>query len=181
MALLCCLLATAVAAEVLRTEPADPLTQPAGRGTHTADQAPEHPFPTPPGLARDKAIILGRPLFAPDRRPAEVRLGTDAGLPRLTGLVAMATDAVAIFQPLGTSRPLALRQGETVNGWDVTAITSDSVSLRKSTATLVLRPEFGDLHAGVATIDQKPPPSRWQAAAATGVLRARWSNPQLQP
>ena len=76
---------------------------------------------------------------------------------------------------------MVLRDGETVSGWEVTAIADSAVSLRKAADRLVLRPEFGNSKAGAAANDVKQQRSRWEAPAATGLLRARWSNAQLQP
>jgi hypothetical protein len=46
------------------------------------------------------AAVLDRPLFAPDRKPF-ARSAVDAGLPRLTGVIASPEDAITIFQPAG--------------------------------------------------------------------------------
>jgi hypothetical protein len=126
-------------------------------------------------------VALARPLFAPDRRPVAGSRTAEAGLPRLAGVIVSPSDKVAIFQSAGVTKPVSVRHGETVNGWLVTMIEANSVSLRKAASTLVLRPEFGDLAPGHAAKKAAEPPSRWVAAAETGLLRERWSNPQLQP
>jgi hypothetical protein len=120
-------------------------------------------------------VALGRPLFAPDRKP--VAASGDAGLPRLTGVIASANDGVAIFQAAGKVHPVLVRRGETVSGWEVTMIVGDTVALRKAGDRLVIKPEFDNSKS--SKVPQ--PRSRWEAAAPTGLLRARWANAQLQP
>jgi hypothetical protein len=178
LGLLCCLLLTIIVAEVSY----GPVKGHPGRrtedATHVADKAKQFVASDPRKLAQWQTVVLARPLFAPDRRPDA---GTaNAGLPRLAGVIASPDDAVAIFQPAGNGRPLVVRDGETVGGWQVTTIADNSVSLRRASDSLVLRPAFGNTSRAGAS-DAKQPRPRWEAAAATGVLRARWSNPQLQP
>ncbi len=128
-------------------------------------------------------VILDRPLFSPDRRPAP---GTPiaaaaAGVPRLTGIIMTPDRAVAIFRDDEGVKPLVARPGDTVGGWVITTIAADGVSLRKVDARITVRPEFdaGSATPGGAPVQQEI--SRWIAPAPTGLLRARWSNPQLQP
>jgi hypothetical protein len=128
------------------------------------------------------AVALARPLFAPDRKPVAGTLAADPGMPRLTGIVASVDRAVAIFQPTGDAKPLVALRGEMVDGWQVTAITADAVNLRKQNQVIILSPRFNGIqHDGTAAPDVKKLVSRWEVAAPTGLLRARWSNPQLQP
>jgi hypothetical protein len=126
-------------------------------------------------------LVLARPLFSPDRRPAAGSSAADPGMPRLTGIIASPDAAVAIFQPAGNGRSVLARSGERVGGWEVTAIAADSVNLRKQGQVLVLSPRFGGAqHGGLVQQAQLPKP-RWEEAAPTGLERARWANPQLQP
>jgi hypothetical protein len=61
-------------------------------------------------------------------------------------------------------------------------ITGNTVSLRKADERLVLTPVFdGTKASGFSANEPKKARSRWEAAAPAGLLRARWSNPQLQP
>jgi hypothetical protein len=123
------------------------------------------------------SVALARPLFAPTRKPTA---SGEAGLPRLTAIIiASPSDGVAIFQGSRSAKPLPVRRGETVAGWQVMTIGGDTVGLQKGGAQLVIRPEFDNLKSTAPAVT-KPRP-RWEAAAETGVLRARWSNPQLQP
>jgi hypothetical protein len=127
------------------------------------------------------AVALARPMFAPDRRPVGGVAAVQSGLPRLAGVIVSPDDQVAIFQTSGAAKPVTIRKGATLNGWLVTGIEADGVSLWKSDASLVVRPEFMDARAGGSAARKDLPKSRWEEAAPTGMLRARWSNPQLQP
>jgi general secretion pathway protein N len=182
LVLLCCLLIALVAVEVSYGQRDDPqiggITTDAGR---VMTQAPKPVGPAAGSVDQWTAAALGRPLFAPDRRPAARSGAVDAGLPRLTGVIASPNDAVAIFQPPGDARPVSVRHGETVSGWAVMVIAGTTVSLRKADERLVLRPEFDNPKSSGSAAGLKAPHSRWEAAAPTGLLRARWSNPQLQP
>ena len=127
-------------------------------------------------------VALARPLFAPDRRPVPGTVAADPGMPRLTGIIASPDGAIAIFQPAGGLKPVVAHRGERVGGWEVRAIAADAVDMRKENEVVVLSPSFdGVQRKGVARQEAKKPTTRWEAAAATGLLRARWSNPQLQP
>ena len=135
---------------------------------------------------REVAIILGRPLFSPTRRPATTATGASAGLrdaslPKLSGIIDSPDLHRAIFQAQGAGKLIvtALDEGQTINNWTVRYIRPESVTLIRGGQTALLTPTFG-------TITIQPPPkprptSRWVAAAKSGILRARWSNPQLQP
>ena len=128
------------------------------------------------------AVALARPLFAPDRKPVAGTLAADPGMPRLTGIVASVDRAVAIFQPTGDAKPMVALRGAMVDGWEVTAITANAVNLRKQDQVIILSPRFNGIqHDRSAVPDAKKLVSRWEVAAPTGLLRARWSNPQLQP
>jgi hypothetical protein len=59
-------------------------------------------------------------------------------------------------------------------------VSADSVDLRKAEDRIVLTPRFGNVQSG-APIKVKTTASRWEVPAATGLLRERWSNAQLQP
>jgi hypothetical protein len=129
-----------------------------------------------------EAVVLARPLFSPDRRPGRGpgagAAGADPTLPRLAGIIASPAEAVAIFQGAGGAKPVVAQHGGMVDGWKVMTIAVDEVILRKANNQVALMPQFD----GAAVIaNAKLPRSRWEAAATSGILRARWSNPQLQP
>lgn len=132
------------------------------------------------------ATILARPLFSPSRRPAAAALDASAvqgraSLPKLSGIIHAPDLRRAIFQSPGSEKPVVtdVGEGQAINDWTVQDIGPESVTLIRDGQTVLLTPTFG-------TITTQPPPkprpvSRWLAPAASGMLRARWSNPQLQP
>jgi hypothetical protein len=133
--------------------------------------------------ARWVAVILDRPLFSPDRRPAPgapIAVAA-AGVPRLTGIIMTPDRAVAIFRDDEGAKPLVEGPGGSVGGWVIATIAADGVSLRKVDARITVRPEFDASSATPAGGPVQQEISRWITPAPTGLLRARWSNPQLQP
>ncbi|HVY17977.1 MAG TPA: hypothetical protein VHB27_22350 [Rhodopila sp.] len=124
---------------------------------------------------------LARPLFAADRRPIPGFAATNAGMPRLSGVIASPVDTVAIFQVAGAAKPVAARGGDRIGDWLVTAISSDFVTLKKGDSSKMLRLAFENLTPTAQPEHNNAAPSRWVTAAASGILRNRWSNPHLQP
>jgi hypothetical protein len=182
LALLCGLLVAVITAEVWSGWNGDD-----GTGRAAAAPVVVTPPTAAPGAQRRGSrqqwvtTVLGRPLFAPDRRPAAEAGGSDPVLPRLTGIIASPDHAVAIFQP-ADGKPVAVRHGATIGGWAVLNIVSAGVSLEKAGRRIVLSPRLDGVRSGgIAAAEAQPAPSRWLVAPATGILRARWSNPQLQP
>jgi hypothetical protein len=137
-------------------------------------------------LDKTIAIILGRPLLSPSRRPAAVAQDASAvqrkaSLPKLSGIIHAPDLRRAIFQSQGSGKPIvtAVSEGQAINDWTVRSIGPESVTLVRDGEAVLVRPTFGTI-----TIEPPPTPppvSRWVAAAKSGVLRARWANPQLQP
>jgi hypothetical protein len=154
--------------------------QKTGQVVNVAPEATTNGAPPASSVDQWVAVALARPPFAPDRRPIGLMSG-DAALPRLTGVIASPTDEVAIFQAAGNMKPVLVRHGETVASWEVTTIAGDTVSLRKAGDRLAIRLEFDNLKSIPVVKQATQPQSRWETAAETGLLRARWSNPQLQP
>ena len=186
--LLCGALAVVIAAEFCvgqgSTGEIGPVAaiRPAGASPAGASD-PGAPMPEDTDLAQSMAVILDRPLFAGDRRPVpgDPAAPAAAGVPRLAGIIMAPGQAAAIFQQAKGSKPVVARPGESVGEWEVTAIAANGVSLRKADTEMILTPQFVDGHTTAAPAVTQQPASRWVAAAATGLLRARWSNPQLQP
>jgi len=103
--------------------------------------------------------ILGRPLFAPNRRPLSVvssQAAPPQGLPRLAGLMRSGDTAVVIFEPAHGGKPLVLSQGGEIAGWTITSVGDSSVSLAKDGEVRTLRPSFGNAAAGPAAIFLRP-------------------------
>jgi general secretion pathway protein N len=180
LGLLCALLIMVVAAEVvLRPGTAARATRNPAATIPLTHRAAADDARSAQTINRWVTVALTRPVFAPDRRPIPGTVAADPGMPRLSGIIASAGSTIAIFQPAGDAKPVVARSGETVGGWKVTAIAAGLVNLRKENQVIALTPRFN----GVLTTprETKAPISRWEAPAATGLLRARWSNPQLQP
>lgn len=129
------------------------------------------------------AVILARPLFAPDRRPAHdaPSAAAAAGVPRLSGIIVAPGEAAAIFRQHEGAKPLVARPGDLVGGWVLSTISANRVNLRKADARITLTPEFDGAADSPAPGVAYQTVSRWLVAPPTGLLRARWSNPQLQP
>jgi hypothetical protein len=182
LAVACALLVVIIAVEVVhgpgRGGPAGPVTANAARVTRSTTDGDALKAQS---IAQWVTASLDRPLFASDRKPEAGSRSADAGLPRLAGIIAFPGEELAIFQPSGNGKPVAVRHGGTVGGWEVTTVSAEEVSLRKANSRLVLRPEFNQAKSGRNPKATTRAPSRWEAAAADGLLRARWSNPQLQP
>lgn len=180
MMLACCVLVAVITAELRYGGLHAQVRQPQANAMHTGPAVPQRIVAAKPALDQWLAAILARPLFAPDRSPAAGSVAADVGLPRLTGVIAFDNDRIAIFQPAGNAKPILARNGDTIGGWQVVTIAGDAVGLRKANARVLINPKFDNL-AGTAAIAFTPAPTRWEAPAPSGLQRARWSNPQLQP
>jgi hypothetical protein len=185
--LLCGALVVVIAAEIAPGHPADGEFGPAAAVRTAGGPVRGGSRPAEPALVRWVADILDRPLFAPDRRPAPGAPTAAAaiGVPHLTGIIVTPDDAAAIFRQAEDAKSLVARRGDSVGGWVVSTIAANGVTLRKADDRITVMPQFDAAGASTsvaparAAVDQGI--SRWIAAAPTGLLRARWSNPQLQP
>jgi hypothetical protein len=93
-------------------------------------------------------VILARPLFSPDRRPAASAARSVSGLPRLTGIVVTGSRKVAIFAAPG--KAIVAEEGLHVGAYDVTAISDSGVTVVGPEGTTVLRPLFDPATPAVA-------------------------------
>ncbi|MFE8873540.1 hypothetical protein ACE4RV_10350 [Acetobacter persici] len=100
--------------------------------------------------------VLGRPLFAPDRRPDATAAQAET-LPVLTGIVHFAGQDGALFRGAGNSAGHLVRQGESVAGWRVVAVTRESVTLERGGQQIVQRPDFQH-HLDTEMADHSPAP-----------------------
>ncbi|MFL5256696.1 MAG: hypothetical protein ACJ8AI_28130 [Rhodopila sp.] len=94
------------------------------------------------------AVILARPLFSPDRRPAAAGARSISGLPRLAGIVVTGSRKVAIFAAPPGGKPVVADEGERLGVYDVKTISEDGVTVVGPEGAMVLRPIF----------DPAPPP-----------------------
>ena len=108
--------------------------------------------------ASDDAVktVLGRPLFAPDRRPDATAAQAET-LPVLTGIVHSAGQDGALFRGAGSSAGHLVRQGESVAGWRVVAVTRESVTLERGGQQIIQRPDFQH-HLDTEMADPSPAP-----------------------
>jgi hypothetical protein len=125
------------------------------------------------------AVVLARPLFAQSRRPAMQAAAADpvhaAAFPRLTGIVLFPGYRRAVFED--SARHSMTAAVETViDGWRIVRIDPNMVSIDSGDRLERLSPSL--LPPQLVAPSR---PDRWVNPAATGVLHARWSNPQLQP
>jgi hypothetical protein len=127
------------------------------------------------------AILLTRPLFAPNRRPAPEAaspVAHETALPRLSGIVLSPSLRLAIFEGDHATRAIVVADGGVINGWTVTTIIADAVTLaRDGNQSVTLRPRFV---GGTAATNLPPPPpmSRGENPAMTGNRRKQRSGPQ---
>lgn len=111
---------------------------------------------TPTGTAASVDMILARPLFTLDRRPA-APIQAAALLPRLAGLVLAPSLHLALLQVSDDSdrRPLLVDQGSSISGWQVIRIDTAGVLLRHGGQSVALTLRQADARAVPPTpIDQ---------------------------
>lgn len=121
-------------------------------------------------VAERLALVLGRPMFTPGRRP--VQLGPAATeMPRLSGIVHGPSLRLAIFAvPDDGHRSMLRSIGDRVAGWRIARIDPDRVVLVRNDLMLQLRPRYDVAHA-VAPV---PVP-----ISQIVVLSQKHTNPQL--
>jgi hypothetical protein len=103
--------------------------------------------PRTPALPLDEmaATAAARPLFSPNRRPAEKTSSTSTGEPelndvRLTGIVVEPDRHMAIFAVAG-AKPLVRSEGESVKEWRLDSISPNEVSLSGPGGSRTLAPK----------------------------------------
>ena len=97
--------------------------------------------------AAKASVILGRPLFRPDRQPAPA-LGTAAVggpppgevLPRLAGIVVTASARRAIFAD-EDGKPVIASEGSRLGALQVVGISADRVTVAGPSGTFIIRPQ----------------------------------------
>jgi hypothetical protein len=89
--------------------------------------------------------ILGRPLFALNRRPAKAHGGgpriAASGLPRLSGIIIAGRSRRAIFMPDG-GKPVVLAEGASIEDGTIRQIAVDRVVVASSKGDMTLYPSF---------------------------------------
>ena len=161
-----------------------PVDAPARAGTHTG-AARAADVPVPQDLTQQRVdTVLARPLFAPSRRPPALAADERSAPPRLSGILVWPAGRVAMVQAASGKHASALAKGGAIDGWTVTDIASDTITLRRASESVTVGLKFAPPTAVAAAAPapaKPPPPSRWVQAAPSGILRSRWSDPHLQP
>jgi len=89
--------------------------------------------------------ILGRPLFALNRRPAKAHGGgariAASGLPRLSGIIIAGASRRAIFMPDG-GKPVVLAEGASIEDGTIRQIAVDRVIVASTKGDMTLYPSF---------------------------------------
>ena len=103
--------------------------------------------------------VLGRPLFAPNRRPAA---GAAAGvvatsLPRVAGIMVSGGGRSVIFAAADGGKPLVVGEGADVLGFRVQSIELGQVTVVGRDGPVVLRPSFDPAPRAVATVQPGVP------------------------
>jgi len=126
-----------------------------------ANSATVRPLPVMPALSHF-AGIAKRPLFLPDRRPPVVVKNSTEGVVlnaqftrqwRLTGIVITPDQTYAVLQERKSDRSVALGIGMAMDGWVVSDIGADRVTLVSGTGELRLtlhEPDVGGDTAGAS-------------------------------
>jgi hypothetical protein len=107
--------------------------------------------PTPPDAPPVSAwtgIVLARPLFAPDRRPAASGpAAAQESLPRLTGTIRSDDRMLAIFAAPGSTpnaagKSVVVERSGTIAGWNIADITDGEVTLQRGGRSAILHISF---------------------------------------
>jgi hypothetical protein len=122
---------------------------------HAEPAAP--PQRSSPPVEQLISASLARPLFSPNRRPAEIAQSTNTDLDdkRLAGIVIESERRLAIFAVSG-AKPLTVGEGDSIDGWRVESITPSEISLVGAAGTRTMQPKM----------DPSPPPPEPRKARA---------------
>ncbi len=112
-------------------------------------------------VGRWASAVLARPLFSPGRRPdaAASQTGEHLDLPRLSGIIVMASERRAIFASAGNGAPaIIVSEGGTVGGWQVEAVHPGDVQVAGPNGRRTLRPTYSDRPPAMPDKDPTQPP-----------------------
>ena len=105
---------------------------------------------SPPNINALVSKILARPLFNPSRQPVQEGLDQIAEAPkyppkmpgRLQGVTIRPQVREALFEREG-QKPIAVNEGQEIEGWTVVSIRADSVLLKSSAGDQIVKPSNG--------------------------------------
>jgi hypothetical protein len=109
--------------------------------------------------------ILARPLFSPSRRPADEAADQVADAPkeplkmpgRLEGVTIRPQVREALFEREG-QKPIAVKEGQEIEGWTVASIRADSVLLKSAEGEQIVKPanSVGLKTTQIQALNKKP-------------------------
>jgi hypothetical protein len=165
---LCLGLAVIVAAEIIAAITDDSAST--GRQAVTVAAATDEPAP-PPDIDAEIADIVDRPVFTANRRPPPTQEAQDrddgpapATEPVLTGrlggvMLGPDDEREAIFARDG-DKPLAVKEGDEIDGWTVSSITPEGVVLSSAFGEKTVEPSFGVTGPAGAPVRPQAAPQR---------------------
>lgn len=144
--------------------------QPAGQAPLAIDDAEALAVKMP--SAKEYVEIVRRPIFSPNRRPAQVSgdiqlqtVAFELNL-KLIGIIISSGEPIAIVSPGNSASFVRLTEGDSYQGWVVAGIEPQRVTLRRDASVEYLELEY----------DQPPPPRK-----PTAPLREAQQAPQRVP
>lgn len=163
---LCAILGCAVLTEIIVTTPASPKVSPALLARQGDEQAAMEQ------ADQITAEILKRPLFTQGRQPPEEKI-VKAEPPQLQGRLAGVMLRPDLREALFTrpgGKPVAVKEGQVIDGWTMAKIESDQVRLTSEFGEKIVKPTNGgaDEVAGATRhVAKKPAPTQNQKPAQT--------------
>jgi hypothetical protein len=141
----------------------------------------------PPNIDALVAEILERPLFSASRQPADVASEQVAEAPkeppkmpgRLEGVTIRPEAREALFEREG-QKPIAVKEGQEIEGWTVASIQPDQVLLKSSAGEQIVKPTNGAgiKPAQMQAMNKKPAVKKSNPAVGAAVGPGR---PPAQP
>jgi hypothetical protein len=137
----------------------------------------------PPDIDALIAEILERPLFSPSRQPAEAAPEQISETPtaqpkmpgRLEGVSIRPEAREALFEREGAN-PIAVKEGQEIDGWTVASIRPDQVLLKSVAGEQIVRPATdAGIKPQMQAINKKPLLSGKKPHAAGGAAGAAMS------
>lgn len=110
----------------------------------------------------ERAVVLARPIFNPDRKPVGAGPKGTAGLSRLSGIVVTGSRRIAIFAAPAGEHPVVAAEGSHVDAYEVKAISDSGVTVTGPNGTTTIAPVFDPAQpaAHPAPVLPKPTGSR---------------------
>lgn len=145
--------------------------------------------PAPPDVDALIAGILARPLFSPSRQPPDTTAREQSAktereplqLPgRLEGTAILPGEREALFAQAG-GKPLAVKEGQDIDGWTVASIAADRVVLKSADGEQIVTPAHDAAAKPVLAVNRKPGTAKksgGKRVAANGIKPQPGAGPQ---